>query len=136
MSNDHSPSNLATWGLRGTFVYLIVLFGGIPVLWYFGLLTMKPIGLNELGDFLAGAFGPLAIFWLVLGFFQQGNELRLQVRELALSVEQQKELVGVTRETLNYERKVKRQTELERKESIQPRFFSESVRWIYSRPKS
>lgn len=28
-----------------------------------------PLELNELGDFCAGVFGPLAIFWLILGFF-------------------------------------------------------------------
>ncbi len=42
---------------------------------------------NEWGDFLAGSLGPLAIFWLVLGFFQQGHELRNSNRELANSVE-------------------------------------------------
>ncbi|WP_460103902.1 hypothetical protein [Pseudomonas sp. H1_D04] len=52
--------------------------------------------LNELGDFLAGAFGPVAFLWLVLGFLQQGRELklssdalRLQADELKKSVEQQ-----------------------------------------------
>ncbi len=60
---------------------------------------------NEIGDFLAGAFAPLAFFWLVLGFFQQGSELRnsgralwLQGEELRNSVEQQRQLVDVTRE--------------------------------------
>jgi hypothetical protein len=52
--------------------------------------------LNELGDFLAGAFGPVGFLWLVLGFLQQGRELklssdalRLQAEELKNSVEQQ-----------------------------------------------
>lgn len=65
---------------------------------------------NELGDFASGAFAPLAFLWLVLGFFQQGQELRhsgealwLQGRELQLSVEQQRELVEVTREQLTFE---------------------------------
>lgn len=67
----------------------------------------KVIGLdpNEVGDFLAGSFAPLAFFWLVLGFFQQGSELRnsgralwLQGEELRNSVEQQRQLVEVTRE--------------------------------------
>lgn len=57
------------------------------------LMTMP---LNEVGDFLAGAFGPVAFMWLVLGFLQQGEELRqgteallLQATELKNSVEQQ-----------------------------------------------
>ena len=47
--------------------------------WSTIFLTDKP---NELGDFLAGTFAPVAFLWLVLGFFQQGAELRLQVREI------------------------------------------------------
>lgn len=58
--------------------------------------AMEP---NSWGDYLAGTFGPLAFLWLVLGYFQQGHELRqnsealkLQALELHNSVEQQKEL--------------------------------------------
>lgn len=72
-------------------------------------LSMKP---NEIGDLLAGMFGPLTILWLILGFFQQGIELRqntaalklqeealrAQVQELVHSVEQQRDLVKVSRE--------------------------------------
>ncbi|WP_170581199.1 hypothetical protein [Ruegeria arenilitoris] len=57
------------------------------------------LDLNELGDFLAGVVGPLALFWLVLGFFQQGKELqnnvaalKLQTQELKASVKQQSEM--------------------------------------------
>lgn len=60
---------------------------------------------NEWGDFLAGCFGPLALFWLILGFWQQGDELRssvealmLQSEELRASVEQQRALVEVTKQ--------------------------------------
>lgn len=52
--------------------------------------------LNEMGDLAAGVFGPLAFLWLVLGYVQQGRELklsskalRLQADELKASVEQQ-----------------------------------------------
>lgn len=82
-------------------------------------LSLKP---NEWGDFLAGSFGPLAIFWLVLGFFQQGQELRLQVKELALSVEQQKESVSVTRDALDHDQLLQREKEQARIKSIQPSF--------------
>lgn len=74
--------------------------------------TLRSMDLNEVGDFLAGAFGPVAILWLVLGFFQQGIELRqgtdalrLQAKELSNSVEQQIELVATQKASLvNYER--------------------------------
>jgi hypothetical protein len=44
-------------------------------------LALKP---NELGDFAAGYLAPLAFLWLVIGYFQQGEELRLQRHELEL----------------------------------------------------
>ncbi|WP_049696063.1 hypothetical protein [Pseudomonas fulva] len=69
--------------------------------------ALKTMELNSVGDFLAGAFSPLAFLWLVLGFAQQGLELRissdtlkLQVKELNESVAQQKELAIATKETL------------------------------------
>lgn len=82
--------------------------------------TMKELPeLNNLGDFLAGAFSPLAFFWLVYGYFQQqeelslntealklqANELANQSRELGNQVEQHKELVEVTRQQLKHERR-------------------------------
>lgn len=39
---------------------------------------------NELGDFFAGFAAPLAFLWFVIGYFQQGEELRLQREELSL----------------------------------------------------
>jgi len=66
---------------------------------------------NEWGDFLAGSFAPLAFLWLVLGYLQQGDELRLstdalrlQAEELKNSVEQQRELVEVSRQQVESER--------------------------------
>ena len=44
--------------------------------------------LNELGDFLAGVFTPLAFGWLVCGYLLQSKELRLQREELALTRKQ------------------------------------------------
>ena len=44
--------------------------------------------LNELGDFLAGVFTPLAFGWLVYGYLLQSKELRLQREELALTRKQ------------------------------------------------
>lgn len=89
------------WGLRkylteiGGAVTAIYLAGATALIWgRVGSLGSMP--LNEVGDFLAGAFGPVAFLWLVLGFLQQGDELRqgtealmLQAQELRNSVEQQ-----------------------------------------------
>jgi hypothetical protein len=67
--------------------------------WRSGWATLSP---NAVGDMLAGAFAPLALGWLVLGFLQQGEELRISSRalqqqadELKHSVEQQRALVAV-----------------------------------------
>ncbi|MEN9365732.1 MAG: hypothetical protein RL489_90 [Pseudomonadota bacterium] len=72
------------------------------------LAKMSP---NEWGDFLAGSFAPLAFLWLVLGYLQQGDELRLstdalrlQAEELKNSVQQQRELVEVSRQQVESER--------------------------------
>lgn len=56
--------------------------------------TLGKLGLNEIGDALAGAFAPLGFFWLVAGFYQQGKgleqnseALKLQVKELKASTD-------------------------------------------------
>jgi hypothetical protein len=61
------------------------------------LIHLEP---NALGDFLAGATAPLAFFWLVVGYFQQGMELRqnshalmMQADELRLQTAETKALV-------------------------------------------
>ena len=38
--------------------------------------------LNELGDFIAGMIAPLAFLWLIIGYFQQGEEIRANTEEL------------------------------------------------------
>ncbi|MDD1966983.1 hypothetical protein NPS29_16765 [Pseudomonas putida] len=99
---------LELWGIAGTFTYLLV----IAVTVALRLTEFKELKLNELGDFLAGVFGPVAFFWLVLGFIQQGQELRLssdalrmQAEELKASVEQQTALVDAQKSALeNHER--------------------------------
>ncbi|MNG43644.1 hypothetical protein D3C78_16810 [compost metagenome] len=55
---------------------------------------IMPKSLNEFGDFVAGAFAPLAFFWLVRGFYQQGKgleqnseALRIQALELQSSTQ-------------------------------------------------
>jgi hypothetical protein len=83
--------------------------------WYvgYGQQSISTLELNALGDFLAGVFSPLAFLWLVLGFLQQGEELRqngealrLQAEELRKSVEHQEQLVLATREQVEFEKSV------------------------------
>ena len=104
-----------TIGVVITILYLLLLL----IFLHSRINTMAEMRLNEIGDFLAGIFGPVAFLWLVLGYFQQGIELKqntkaleLQAEELKHSVEQQRAMVEVSRqqfetelETLQYERK-------------------------------
>lgn len=41
--------------------------------------TMEP---SAVGDFLAGTISPLAFFWLIAGYMQQGHELKLNTQSL------------------------------------------------------
>jgi len=56
--------------------------------------------LNELGDFLAGALSPLAFLWFIIGYFQQGEELNQNTRELSEIKEQHKNMVALEVEKL------------------------------------
>ncbi|HYE70956.1 MAG TPA: hypothetical protein VD932_05460 [Aquabacterium sp.] len=143
---------LGIFGIVLTIVYLVA-WGALV---YHRSDTFKGMTLNEIGDFLGGSFGPLAFFWLVLGFFQQGIELRqnsealrLQVKELENSVQQQKELVAVNhlqakaamdamqveKERLDREREQLAKAEAERLAARMPKFavdgYVETVRNSY-----
>lgn len=111
-------------------LFTITYLGGLAWLTRGRWEKVQELPLNELGDFLAGAFGPLAILWLVLGYFQQGIELRqnssalhLQAEELKNSVEQQKQLVQASQEQLIADR-----AKMEMQKSIHEEARLESIR--------
>ena len=62
--------------------------------------------LNAWGDFLAGVSAPLALLWLVIGYFQHGEELRLNTRALEA---QQEELRRQVEETGKLAKNAERQ---------------------------
>jgi len=90
------------FGLIATFLYI----GAIFVIRYpFNLETLRSMPINTLGDALTGIVGPLALMWLVLGYFQQGEELRqngkaleMQAEELKNAVEQHAAMATATQE--------------------------------------
>ncbi|HHP4933483.1 hypothetical protein [Acinetobacter baumannii] len=89
-------------------LYLGAILGYVIVFHLFFADHSKPMPLNEIGDFLAGVFAPVAFFYLYLGYIQQGTELKqntyalnLQAKELQNSVEQQRELVLATKEEID-----------------------------------
>lgn len=93
----------------------------ITCIWFLGIYRFcflngykLPESLNELGDFLAGIFAPVAFFWLILGYMQQGKQLdqntkaleqqeralQLQIDEMKESVQQQKEIAKTNEKSL------------------------------------
>lgn len=104
-------------GIGITVIWLAV----ITSFWMFGGLS-SPTSLNELGDFLAGIFAPIAFLWLILGYVQQGKQLeqntkaleqqekalQLQIDEMRESVKQQTNLVSLQEQQLKSARKAVR----------------------------
>jgi hypothetical protein len=50
------------------------------------------MSMNAWGDFLAGVTAPLALFWLIIGYFQQGKELALNTKALEEQVRETRAL--------------------------------------------
>lgn len=124
-----------------TSIYLSAVI--ITVSWRMPEFSALP--LNELGDFLAGVFGPLAVFWLVLGYYQQSRELRIssqalvaQCVELANSAEQQRLALEVAKNQMILAHERHQVELLELEESIRPRIsisyinngISTSIEWL------
>lgn len=80
----HLRQHMTAIGGAATLVYLV----GIVALTWGRIDTLGSMPLNEVGDFLAGAFGPVAFLWLVLGFLQQGEELSLSTKALNMQAEE------------------------------------------------
>lgn len=94
--------SLAAW--LATFAYLIVLILGCMVARAHGyIVDFRFDGLNEVGDFLAGVFAPLAFFWLVIGFFQQKKELSLQINEMAQANSHHLQMIETNQTALRFE---------------------------------
>lgn len=127
MVADPTPRRdfLPRFGIALTTVYIILLISYTVCCWR-NILAMTP---DEFGSAIGGASGPIAFLWLVLGFFQQGRELRissdalrLQGEELRHSVEQQRQLVAVQREQINAEREALEEQKSEERRRAQPTF--------------
>ena len=121
---------LTIFGLLASAVYTIA--GYLLVADRLGQLQTMQI--DAVGNFLAGVFGPLALLWLILGYLQQGIELKLntkalelQAQELQNSVTQQRELVEVSRKQFEAEMELLRYERHRIEEAYKPRFVTEGV---------
>lgn len=70
--------NYIFWTLLSYFLFIIIYT--ICFIDYEG--KNRPLSSNELGDFLAGIFAPLAFFFLYLGYRQQAEQLKQNTKAL------------------------------------------------------
>lgn len=102
--------NFEFWAVCFTAVYI----GGSILIMSARFDELLKLDLNEIGDLSAGVFGPVALLWLILGYVQQGKELKLsttalqlQAQELEKTVEQQVKMVSSQERSLvNYENSI------------------------------
>ena len=73
------PRNYTRAGIGITIAWFLVVGGFI---YFKGSAALAALALNELGDFLGRTAGPLALAWLIIGYLQNSEELRLQRQEL------------------------------------------------------
>lgn len=120
-----SKNALFRFGLCATTIWVVA---AIVFLWRFGN-WQQQLKATEWADVFAGVAAPVAFLWLVLGFLQQGHELklssdalRLQAEELRNAVAHQKDLVAVTREQVETAHRQEMIEQAERHRLSQPRF--------------
>jgi hypothetical protein len=111
--------------LTGAYILIAAIYGAVFWNWR-DFIGMDP---NEFGDFLAGIFGPLVLLWVVMGFLQQGAELKysreallLQAKELKASVEAQKNMGEAAWAGVHAERDARALAENDRIRALQPVF--------------
>ena len=90
VDTDKKMKFLTKLGLWITVVWIIA----VGIIIFANYCTAQKMELNQWGDFLAGIAAPLALLWLVIGYFQQGEELRLNTRALEL---QKKEIANLAK---------------------------------------
>ena len=123
-------TKIAVWF---TAAYLV----GIAVLIGFKAPEFIVMPLNSLGDFLAGAFGPLALAWLVFGYFQQGDELRQstaaleeQSKQLKSTSDHQRNVAEISLKALELNREERIARDHQYRASLKPIFSIEAGKFI------
>jgi len=83
------------WGI----LILLLIYGSIISYYTFKAVHApgdnRLLNSNELGDFLAGVFAPLAFLFLYLGYLQQGEALRKSNDHLSEQLKQQNRLIAL-----------------------------------------
>lgn len=85
-----SSRSLEWWAAHLTATYV----GGALLIMGAKFEELVLLKLNEIGDLAAGVFGPVAFLWLILGYLQQGKELRISSEALRMQADEMKALVS------------------------------------------
>lgn len=100
-----------------TIIYPFIIFFILFMNLYYSPPSPK-LGLNEIGDFLAGAFSPLAFSWLVYGYLMQNNELTLARKDYQSSLE-------ISKQSLEHQNKQYEDLKIKEHNEKQPIFRTE-----------
>lgn len=115
---------------------------GVTIVWFLSIyifcvsneFSFSSKDLNSLGDFLAGIFAPVAFFWLILGYVQQGKQLEQNTQAL----EQQEQALQLQIEEMRESVKEQRSLALLQKEQLQaiytsakPEIYVSEGKWKY-----
>ena len=79
-------------GVTSTVVWIII----VVIVLYFHRFELDKTNLEGWGNFLAGFISPVAIFWLILGYLQQQEELKINTNALKLQQEELRKQVEET----------------------------------------
>lgn len=92
------------WGIAATVLWAAL---WVLIVWQ-RWESARSMDLNQWGDFFAGVIAPIAFLWLILGYFQQGDELAQNTNALRA---QERELKRQAEETANLVQQYARQAE-------------------------
>lgn len=103
-----------------TILWIVITFIAIP----FFLSSMVDFDItrlkyNEIGDYFAGIAAPIAFLWLVMGYFQQSEELGINNKLLALQYEELGKTVSAQQDQVKH---MEAQYDLLLREKYYPKF--------------
>jgi hypothetical protein len=107
---------------------------------WLNLKSEKALELNEVGDYLAGAFSPLAFLWLVIGYLMQSRELNFTREELKLTrlayeenLKEVKTSVQLTKDAFDFNKKIQIRNYKELHEINQPKIVNSRLSYHSSK---
>jgi len=108
MDNQKSKPSLAShhndprilYGLAATVVWLVL--GALYISYNLGWSQFATLPIDQMGNFLEGAFAPLAFLWLVIGLFIQQSVLAENNRELRdNNIQSEKQTMAIAATEMN-----------------------------------